>query len=217
LTYTTLFFDLDETLYPKGCGVWEVIRDRIDLYMLERVATPAGEIERLRSRLFQQYGTTLRGLIEEYQINADDYLAFVHDVKLSEYIQPDLELAAILRSYPERKVILTNADKAHANRVLKTLGLEGIFEQIVDINTISPYCKPMREAFELALRAVGEVDAGKCVLVDDILANLGVARQMGFYTIWAGGDRLVDEAHASVKTLTELPWGCITSGNGWKV
>ena len=45
------------------------------------------------------------------------------------YLQPDPELRAAHGSHPGRaKFIFTNADCAHAGRVTKALGLEGLFD-----------------------------------------------------------------------------------------
>lgn len=33
MQFDTIFFDLDSTLYPESNGLWQVIRERIDLYM----------------------------------------------------------------------------------------------------------------------------------------------------------------------------------------
>jgi FMN phosphatase YigB (HAD superfamily) len=33
----TIFFDLDDTIYPNSTGLWQAIRMRIGLYMKERL------------------------------------------------------------------------------------------------------------------------------------------------------------------------------------
>jgi len=40
MLFTTLFFDLDDTLYPPATGLWEAIGSRINLYMTERMGFP---------------------------------------------------------------------------------------------------------------------------------------------------------------------------------
>jgi putative hydrolase of the HAD superfamily len=85
MRYSTLFFDLDETLYPSQSGVWDAIADRIDSYMLEILNFPAAEIHPMRSRLFKQYGTTLKGLQVVCEIDPYHYLQYVHDVPLKTF------------------------------------------------------------------------------------------------------------------------------------
>jgi len=202
---STFFFDLDETLYPSTSGLWQAIRERIDLFMRTHLNLPEEEISPLRRRLFSTYGTTMRGLQVEYDIDAEEYLAFVHDLPLTQYIQPDPAVRAVLLGYRQRKLIFTNADTNHARRVLGVLQLSDCFEQIIDIIAISPYCKPMPEAFKIALQLSGEADASRCMMVDDAPSNLAVARQLGIYTIRLGNDEPGPEYHSSIMRLTDLP------------
>jgi len=180
---STLLIDLDDTLYPASCGLWGVIRTRIGLYIMDRLGISAEKAQQVRNDLFKQYGTTLRGLQTVYQIDEEDYLQYVHDVPLKDYIHPDPLLRQVLSAFPQRKVIFTNADANHAHRVLDVLGLEDLFEQIIDIHSFQPYCKPMPESFLIALDRLNE-NAGQCVLVDDSLPNLAAAHALGFYTVW---------------------------------
>ena len=62
MSFETLFFDLDATLYPESNGLWPEIRKNIDRYMLERMNIPETEIPKLRENYYLHYGTTLRGL-----------------------------------------------------------------------------------------------------------------------------------------------------------
>ncbi len=133
-----------------------------------------------------RYGTTMRGLQAEYHVNEDEYLAFVHDVPLLDFLRPNPGLCQMLQAYPQRKVIFTNADSNHARRVLAVLGLSACFQQIIDIKAMSPYCKPMQEAFRIALEMAGESDPARCVLVDDQAHNVRAAREFGMHAIRIG-------------------------------
>ncbi len=70
MTYSTLFFDLDDTLYPANSGLWLEIRSRMEQYMHERLGLPEDKIPELRQIYLEKYGTTLRGLQHEFQIDA---------------------------------------------------------------------------------------------------------------------------------------------------
>ena len=150
MVFEAMFFDLDDTLYPSASGVWDAIGVRIEKYMQEKVHLPVDQIHTLRKDLWYQFGTTMRGLVELYQVDEEDYLEYVHDVDLSNYLQPDEALRQTLCLYPQRKLIFTNASKNHAQRVITRLGLDGIFDQIIDIQSIHPFCKPQKGAFEKA-------------------------------------------------------------------
>ncbi len=205
MTYTTAFFDLDDTLYPATSGIWDAIGDRINQFMHERVGIPQSDVAALRNQLYSTYGTTLRGLKITRGIDELDYLAYVHDVPLEEYILPDPRARESIERIPLRKVIFTNADEAHALRVLKYLGLDGCFEQIIDILSIAPFCKPMPEAFSRALEIDGNSVAKSSIFIDDAPHNLRAAREAGFYTIRMGNEPLDGCCHAAVASVHELP------------
>ena len=205
MPFSTLFFDLDDTLYPPSTGVWDAIGDRIDLYIQTRVGVPQDEVSTLREQLYRTYGTTLRGLTITRGIDAKDYLAFVHDIPLRDYLTPDPRVRPILARYSLRKVIFTNADQAHARRVLSVLDLADCFDQIIDVLDVSPYCKPMPGAFQQAIRLAGAESARACVLIDDAPHNLQGAREAGFYTIRVGQELANGCCHASVASLLDLP------------
>jgi putative hydrolase of the HAD superfamily len=200
---TTLFIDLDDTLYPPSTGVWELIRQRIDLYIHDRLVLPWEQVPILRSTLFEEYGTTMRGLQARYHIDEQDYLAFVHDVPVDRLLQPDPVLAKVLARYPQ--VIFTNADARHAVRVLQALQLSGIFDQIIDICALAPHCKPQLPAFQIALDLAGESDPSRCLLVDDQLTNVTAARQFGFQTVFITNNHSGINFTPSLPSLRHLP------------
>jgi putative hydrolase of the HAD superfamily len=203
--FSTLFFDLDDTLYPASCGLWEAIRERISLYMHDFLGLSWEEIPGLRRKYFEEYGTALIGLEANYPIRREEYLAFVHDLPLKEYIHPDPDLRAILEGLSARKVIFTNADSAHAGRVLNVLGIASCFEDIVDINDLEPYCKPMPESFKRAMLRANENSPGRCALIDDMPRNISGARKVGIRTILFGTDQIESEADATLSNWIDLP------------
>jgi putative hydrolase of the HAD superfamily len=205
MRFTTFFFDLDETLYPHNNGLWTEIRARINDYLHERMGFPLDQIETLREKYFSEYGTTLRGLQAHHKVDTDEYLAFVHNVPVSCYLHPNPELRAAIQGMPVRKFIFTNADMNHVNRVLEAVGLQGLFDGIIDVHAIAPFCKPMPKAFELALKAAGSPDPHACVLLDDQRRITREARRLGMYAILVGEDSPGDDADAALLHLTDLP------------
>jgi putative hydrolase of the HAD superfamily len=205
MLFTTFFFDLDDTLYPPATGLWEVIGRRITLYMTERMGFPAEQVVSIREKYFREYGTTLRGLQAKHAVDMDDYLAFIHDVPLDHYIHPDPAVYAAIAGISARKFVFTNADANHARRVLDAVGLQGLFDGIIDVHSMEPFCKPMPEAFELALKAAGNPERESCVLLDDQTRITRVARSLGMYTILVGKASPGDDADAALLLLSDLP------------
>ena len=204
MQFTTLFFDLDDTLYSPENGVWDAILVRIEQFMFERLHIPLAEIPTLRAELYHKYGTTLRGLQLLWHVNELEFVEYVHDVPLDRMLAPDPALHSLLMRYPQRKFIFTNADRNHACRVLDRLQVRDCFEGIVDILDVSPYCKPMPEAFATALQRAGVGNAGECIFLDDSLHNLQAARNLGFTTVRVGSREPHDACHASIANLSEL-------------
>jgi putative hydrolase of the HAD superfamily len=189
-----LLIDLDDTLYPHSNGVWDMIRERINHFLINEMNFPEDSVASLRTRLFQQYGTTLRGLQNEFSVNMEAYLDYVHNVPLETAIAPDPDLDRILKNIPHRKVIFTNANKTHAQRVMDLMGVSDHFNTIVDVYALAPHCKPEVKAFHKALALIDE-KPNQCLLIDDSPANLETARSLGIRTISIGARRHKGSPH----------------------
>ena len=199
-----LLIDLDDTLYPRESGAWGRVGLRIDQYLVEEMGFPPNKVQELRNRLFHQYGTTLRGLQIEYEVDMDHYLDYVHDVPLDDILFPDPQLDQVLHALPQRKVIFTNANAAHAHRVLQRLAVQHHFDNIIDIYTLYPHCKPQAEAFQKALAAIKE-QPHRCLMVDDNPKNLAAAHALGIKTVSVGAHRHDGSPHiADIKALARL-------------
>lgn len=205
MRFETLFFDLDDTLYSPTSGIWEAIGDRMVQYMISKLDIPESTAPAERERLFHTHGTTMRGLVAEYHIEEVDFLEYVHDIEIEQYLSQNITMRNILESYPQRKVIFTNADTGHANRVLNTLGVKDLFDQIIDIRSITPWCKPQVEAFTKAMELAGINNPKNCVMIDDALRNLVTAHDLGLYTIHVGEQEIINPVDAAIMTIEELP------------
>jgi putative hydrolase of the HAD superfamily len=200
--YQFLILDLDETLYPRSTGLMGQVSQRILLYLTSRMGLTPGEAANLQKRFFVRYGTTLRGLQIEYQVSTDDYLHFVHDIPLEKYIEPAPALDAMLGRIPLPKVIFTNADTAHARRVMERLGVARHFPVVVDIHALDFHCKPDPEAYRRLLSILGS-PAPACILVEDMARNLRPAREFGMTTVIVDGDK-ADGVDYAIRDLLDL-------------
>lgn len=205
MRFTTAFFDLDDTLYPAEAGLWLAIRNRMSFYMIERMGLPPEQVDAMRKSYLDTYGTTLRGLQHNFHIDTNDYLAYVHDLPLHEFIRPDPSVRQMLLSMPQKRWIFTNADKQHALRVLATLNLEGCFDGIIDVRAMDFLNKPDPMAYRRALEIAGVDDPHDCVLLDDAERNLGPAREMGFTTVLVNPNFENNSAQYHICSIRDLP------------
>jgi putative hydrolase of the HAD superfamily len=181
-------FDLDNTLYPKSAGIMDVVGRRINDYMALRLGMDEATIKALRPRYWEQYGTTMRGLLLERGIDADDYLDYVHGFSAQEFLAPNVELDRALAGLPWRKVIFTSSTREHTQQVLVALAIARHFERTFDIRDTRYVCKPDPAAYHVVLEALG-LQAEQCLLVDDSLPNLQTAASLGMTTVWVGSQQ----------------------------
>jgi putative hydrolase of the HAD superfamily len=197
-----ILFDLDDTLYPQNSQLMEMLLLRIHQFMHEELHFPSEEIPEIRSRLYRTYGTTLRGLQSEFQVDMDAYIDYLNDIPLGDYLAQDPILSKILADLPQPKYVFTNSDRKHAQRVLDLLDVAGHFDRIIDIYAQAPFCKPQAEAFRIALDAVRQKPEN-CLFIDDSPANLATAQQLGMATISVG--QFIHETSPHIPTIHHLP------------
>ncbi|NJD59536.1 MAG: pyrimidine 5'-nucleotidase, partial [Anaerolineae bacterium] len=70
----------------------------MNIYMQKFIDRPVDEIAKIRQQYLEQYGTTLRGLQAYYEVDTEEYLAFVHDLPLEEFFMPDPPLRQYILS-----------------------------------------------------------------------------------------------------------------------
>jgi putative hydrolase of the HAD superfamily len=177
-----LLFDLDETMYPRQSGLMRAISGRIGRYMIERMGMDPVVVPKLRSQYVEQYGTTSRGLQLVHGLDVEEYMAYVHDLPLHDYIEANVELGAMLAALPQEKVVFTNASAGHARAVLQALGVEHHFTRIYDALFAENQGKPAMRSYERVLAELG-VPGQACLMADDAIRNLRPAKLLGMVTV----------------------------------
>lgn len=177
----TWVFDLDNTLYPHHVNLWQQVDVRIRDFVANQLKISQDEAFRIQKDYYKRYGTTMRGMMTEHGVSADDYLAYVHEIDHS-LLEPNPTMAAAIAKLPGRKLILTNGSTDHAGKVLERLGLTVHFEAIFDIIAAELEPKPAPETYDKFLKLHG-VDPAKSAMFEDLARNLVVPHQLGMTTV----------------------------------
>ncbi|HUS69967.1 MAG TPA: pyrimidine 5'-nucleotidase [Anaerolineae bacterium] len=198
-----VLFDLDETMYPTETGIMDLIGERINEYMSVQLGIEPDEVASLRSRYYERYGTTGRGLYLHHDVDLGDYFEFVHDLPVEEVLQPDARLDEMLDSLEVEKAIFTNATAEHAQRVLRALQVQRHFGCIIGIAELKYVPKPDVRAYHRALELL-RARPEECLLVDDRVRNLSPGHDLGMTTVLVGGEDVADGADYVISDITEF-------------
>ncbi len=174
-------FDLDNTLYPASCRLFDQIDQRMTAYLSDYLGVGRDEAYKLQKSYFRDHGTTMNGMMLHHDMDPEPYLHYVHDIDHSS-IDPSPALVHAIRALPGRKLVFTNGSKAHAQRVLLRLGLEGAMSDIFDIKMAGYTPKPARATYEMMVAAMG-IETKKSAMFEDIARNLVVPYEMGMTTV----------------------------------
>src|SRR6476646_10564551 len=100
-------FDLDNTLYPASCRLFDQIDLRMGQYIADLLGCDATEARRVQKLYFHDHGTTLAGLMHNHDVDPHEFLGFVHDVDTAPLRQAP-RLADAIARLPGRKLVCTN-------------------------------------------------------------------------------------------------------------
>ena len=177
----TWVFDLDNTLYPHDLNLWQQIDDRIRDYIARFLDVGRDEAFRVQKDYYKRYGTSMRGLMTEHGMKADDFLDFVHHIDHSPLI-PNPALGAALEKLKGRKLILTNGTRKHADAVMRRLAIYQHFDDVFDIVAGDLEPKPFPATYDRFLARHG-VEPAKAAMFEDLARNLEVPHALGMTTV----------------------------------
>ncbi len=203
-------FDLDNTLYPAECRLFDQIHLRMRDFIMAHLGVDADGAIAVRRKYFLEHGTTLAGLMANHDTDPAVFLDYVHDIDCSP-VKPNPALDAALARLPGRKLIFTNADTGHAERVLARLGIAHHFDAIFDVAAADYRPKPHERPYRRIVADYG-VAAEAAVMLDDMTRNLEPAAAMGMTTVWVrthfewsndgATDEVADHVHHTTDDLT---------------
>ncbi|MFN3230966.1 MAG: pyrimidine 5'-nucleotidase [Alphaproteobacteria bacterium] len=179
---TVWAFDLDNTLYPADCNLFDQVGALMGDFIAELLGVTPTEATKVQKDMFVSYGTTLRGLMEYHHVEPAEFLNYVHNVDMSP-IPANPRLGRAITALPGKKYVFTNADRSYAERVLTRLEIETVFDGIFDIEDANYHPKPRDIAYDNFL-ARFDVDPARAVMIEDMAKNLSPAHARGMGTVW---------------------------------
>lgn len=180
-------FDLDHTLYPASVSLFSQIDKRMVQYISRTLGVSGPEADRLRKDYWSRYGTTMAGLVQHHSIDAEAFLEQTHSIDFSA-LRPDPRLRAAIMSLSGRKIIHTNGPREYAGNVLRALGLNDLFDQVIAIEDTNLVSKPSEMAFQIAWQSMN-IDPTTAAMIEDSAANLQTPHANGVETIWVPTDQ----------------------------
>jgi putative hydrolase of the HAD superfamily len=185
---TVWLFDLDNTLHDAGAFVFPALKASMRGYIAQQLQVDEAEAMRLSLHYWRRYGATLLGLQRHHGIDAAHFLHETHRLPgLEPTVRGHRHDVAALARLPGRRVILTNAPRAYALRVIGALGIGHLFERVLAIEDMAMFgqLRPKPDARMLRRTAVRlGVPVHRCVLVEDTLVHQKAARSVGMGTVW---------------------------------
>ena len=186
-------FDLDNTLHDASHAIFPTISANMNIFIARVLGdgtTPASKeaVDAARIGYWKRYGATLLGMMRHHNVSAAEFLHQTHDLDgLRAMMRFEQGLGRMLRRLPGRKILLTNAPMRYSTDVMRHLGLRRHFSGHIAIEDMHVHGqlrpKPSKLLLRRLLRKHG-VAAGRCILVEDTLANLKSAKQVGLRTVW---------------------------------
>uniref|UniRef100_A0A0A9CR34 Protein SSM1, putative n=1 Tax=Arundo donax TaxID=35708 RepID=A0A0A9CR34_ARUDO len=221
--FDCLLLDLDDTLYPGDTGIGLALKRNIDEFLVAKLGVTAERAAAMRVELFRTHGSTLSGLIAlGYDVHPDEYHSYVHGRLPYDRIAADPQLARLLQTIPQRKVLFTNSDRAHMKRALERLGVdEACFDAVVCFETMNPHLfgeareqradddrpvvvlKPSADAIVAAMRVAGS-NPRRTLFLDDSERNIAAGKALGLRTALVGKRVRSKEADYAMESIGSL-------------
>ena len=216
--YTTVFWDLDQTLLDF---------DRSMEYALQAVFAQYGlkineEMTARYSVINRSYWLRLEsGELSKEQVTVGRFRTFFEELGITHVSPEELnvdyqrelgsvfffmegakELVALLKERGYRQYVVTNGVHATQANKMRLSGLDRIMDGVF-VSELMGYPKPRKEFFDGCFAALSDVDRNKCILVGDSLtSDMRGAENAGIASCWFNPEK--QEKDVDVRTDYEI-------------
>ncbi len=216
--YTTVFWDLDQTLLDF---------ERSMEYALQAVFAQYGlkineEMTARYSVINRSYWLRLEsGELSKEQVTVGRFRTFFEELGITHVSPEELnvdyqrelgsvfffmegakELVALLKERGYRQYVVTNGVNATQANKMRLSGLDRIMDGVF-VSELMGYPKPRKEFFDGCFAALSDVDRNKCILVGDSLtSDMRGAENAGITSCWFNPEK--QEKDVDVRTDYEI-------------
>jgi len=177
-------FDLDNTLHDATPHIFPHINRSMTAYLQAHLELDEAAANALRMHYWHRYGATLSGLMRHHDIDPAHFLWHTHQFdELPQMVVYERRLRQLLQRLPGKKVLFSNAPQHYVHAVLKLLRIADLFDDVLAVEHTRYRPKPDRFGFMRVLRR-HSIMPPQCVMVEDSLENLRVAKRLGMRTVW---------------------------------
>jgi len=186
-------FDLDNTLHNASHAIFPAITANMNRYLARVLGdgvTPADDatVNAARQLYWTRYGATLTGMVRHHGVSAAEFLHETHQIgDLAAMVRTERGIGCLLRALPGRKILFTNAPMRYSRDIVRHLGLQRRFSHHIAIESMRVHGQMRPKPSKLMLQRLlhrQQLTPGRCILVEDTLANLRSAKALGLRTAW---------------------------------
>ncbi|HTS55843.1 MAG TPA: pyrimidine 5'-nucleotidase [Burkholderiales bacterium] len=202
----TWIFDLDNTLHDADPHIFPHLNRSMTAYLESYLGLEREEANSVRMLYSRRYGATLLGLIRHHAVDPGHFLRETHRFpELHRMVLQHPLLRSVLTRLPGRKLVFSNSPVHYSLAVLGILRVADLFDDVFSIEHTGYRPKPDRRGF-LSLLRKHRLRPGRCVMVEDSLANLKTAKRLGMRTVWVGAAaKAPAHVDVSIRHVTHLP------------
>ena len=180
------WLDLDNTLHDASQHILPAINRAMTQYVAQHLQLDPSAASQLRNQYWKQYGATLLGLIKHHNVNPFHFLEQTHQLPdLTTQVEKVRSVRHHLSRMKGTRILLTNAPRDYAERVLSLLGLKKQLHAVVSVEDmkIHGYWRPKPSNWLwMHLKAIHS--SPRHALVEDTLGHLMGANRYGYKTAW---------------------------------